>query len=240
MLGQETGPQSNLVFGVAGSFSTNTSLWNVPNQPEGFVADTFNLTRNLDSGLGLMFYGMYYPGKTFGLTGEVFFVGNGYQDHCEPVAPIVDQNNAIACQDISGQTRSTSTVTMTVGGIMRFNPRSTISPFLRAALGVAIVNRNSIAMQGNSPGGIKIIYPGNDTRGLNGAVVLGAGFTARSKNGGYQVRLEARDNIIGYDAATGPSPKFEVDPPTEVRYRNVFTFLIGFEIVLEKSRGRRY
>ncbi len=239
---QETGTQSSLVFGLAGTFTTKTDLWNVPNQPHlgtGTV-DTLALTRNLDSGLGLMFYGMYYPKKTFGLTGEVFFVGNGYKDSCELVAVNQDPDIAVACQDIDGNSRSTSTVMITAGVVMRFQPRKTISPYVRAALGVAIINRSSIAMQGQSFSGVEVIYPGEDSRNVSGAAVLGVGFTAKSKGGGYQVRLEARDNIIGYDAAIGPSTRTGVDPPTEIRYQHLFSFLIGFDIVLEKSRGRRY
>ncbi len=241
LAGQETGQQSNLVFGLAGSLTTNASLWNVPKQPDfGSVTDTLALTRDLDSGLGLMFYGMYYPKKSFGLTGEVFFVGNGYEASCELVAPNQDPDIAAACRNIDGNSRSTSTVMITAGGLVRFKPRGTISPYLRGALGVAIINRNSIALQGQSPSGIEVFYPGDDSRDVSGAAVLGAGFTAKSKGGGYQIRLEFRDNIIGYDAAIGPSSRLGVDPPTEVRYRHLISFLIGFDIVLEKSRGRRY
>ena len=186
-----------------------------------------------------MFYGMYYPKKSFGLTGEVFFVGNGYKDGCEQVF-VVNSDNATACGSIDGETRSTSTVLITAGGILRFKPRGTISPYLRGAFGVAIINRSSISMQGNSQGGVIVIYPGDNSRSLSPAVVLGGGFTAKSKGGGYQVRLEIRDNIIGYSTAIGPSSKFGVDPPIGTEYKHLISFLIGFDVVLEKSRGRRY
>ena len=50
------------------------SLWSVPNQGMGGVpSDTLALTRGIDGGLGLMFYGMYFPKKSWGFSGEIFF-----------------------------------------------------------------------------------------------------------------------------------------------------------------------
>lgn len=240
-----TGSQANLVFGVAGAFTTNSSLWAVPNQPLRLgppPADTLSLTRVIDGGIGLMFYGMYFPKKSFGLSGEVFFLGTEYEDECQVAftltAPPADVHTL--CGDIDARSRSTATVLATVGGVFRISPRGTISPYLRAAGGVAIINRSSVALEGRTSSGVVVIYDDDATRSVSPAAVLGLGFTARSKRGGYQVRLEARDNIIGYDAVTSAGPPTGARPPTEVSYKHLFSLVIGFEIVLEKSRGRRY
>ncbi len=244
--GQEEGPtgsQPSLMFGVAGTFTSSTTLWSVPNQPlqlGGPPADTLSLARVIDGGLGLMFYGMYFPKKSFGFSGEIFFLGTNYEDECNiafgPSGPPVNTT----CLSIDSKSRSTATVLATVGALFRFNSRGAISPYLRAAGGLALINRSSIAMSGQTGSGVVVIYPDDDTRSVSPAAVLGLGFTAGTKRGGYQLRLEVRDNIIGYDAVTGPSARAGLRPPTEAAYKHFFTFLIGFEIVLEKSRGRRY
>lgn len=238
--GQEqgaTGSQANLVFGVAGSFTGSTQLWNVPNQP--VQSDTFNLSRGIDGGLGLMFYGMYFPGKTLGLSGEVFFTGLNYKDECEVVSA-TDPTTASACSDISGKSRNTASVLVTGGGVFRLKPRGAISPYLRAAVGIAIINRSSVAMSGQTANGVVVVYDDDNPRSVSPAAVLGLGITASSKRGGYQVRIEARDNIIGFDTVTGPARRDGIKPPTQASYQHYFSFVIGFEIVLEKSRGRRY
>ena len=245
MHGQEegaSGSQPSLMFGVAGTFTSSTNLWSVPNQPlqlGGPPPDTLALTRVVNGGLGLMFYGMYFPKKSFGLSGEIFFLGSNYEDDCRIVVTS-DPDVTSACASIDGKSRSTSTVLATVGGVFRLSPRGAISPYLRAAGGLAIINRSSIAMSGQTANGVVVIYPDDDSRAVSPAAVLGLGFTAGTKRGGYQVRLEVRDNIIGYDAVTGPSDRAGQRPPTGASYKHFFTFLIGFEVVLEKSRGRRY
>jgi len=244
--GQEegaTGSQPSLMFGVAATFTTSTSLWTVPNQPLQLgapPADSLDLTRAIDGGLGLMFYGMYFPKKSLGFSGEIFFLGTQYEDECKLAFTTGSPSTNTACLDIDGRSRSTATVLATVGAVLRASPRGAISPYVRLALGAAIINRNSIAMSGQTGGGVVVIYPDEDARSVSPAAVLGLGFTAGTKRGGYQVRLEVRDNIIGYDAVTGPSARAGLLPPTQASYDHFFTFLIGFEIVLEKSRGRRY
>ncbi len=241
--GGATGSQANLIFGVAGTFTTSSSLWAVPDQPlqiSDSLPSTIALTREIDGGPGLMFYGMYFPKKSLGLSGEIFFLGTNYEDECDLVFTTGDSNVATACRDIDGKSRSTATVLATVGGVFRISPRGAISPYLRAAGGIAIINRSSVAMDGQTAIGGVVIYSDEDAHSVSPAAVLGLGFTARSKRGGYQLRFEIRDNIIGYDAVTGASFRAGVRPPTEVRYRHLFTFLIGFDVVLEKSRGRRY
>lgn len=242
--GGATGSQPNLIFGVAGAFTTSTDLWTVPNQslqfPGASSPDTLDLTRRIDGGFGLMFYGMYFPKKSFGFSGEVFFLGTDYNDECNLVFTTGNPDVAAACGDIDGKSRSTATVLATVGGVFRLSPRGTISPYLRAAGGVAIINRSSVALSGQTTIGAVVIYPDDNTRSVSPAAVLGLGFTARSKRGGYQLRFEVRDNIIGFDAVTGAAARAGLRPPTEVSYKHIFTFLIGFDVVLEKSRGRRY
>lgn len=241
---QGTKSQANLVFGIAGSLTSGSDLWRVDGQSAGssFPPDTVNLTRRISSGLGLMFYGQYFPGKTLGLTGEVFFMGTGYEDSCEQVFSGGSTGVSGACANSDGQTNGTSTVLTTVGGVARAWSRRTVSPYIKLAGGLAIVNRSSVSFAGATGlGGTVFEFLGDSNPSeLSFAAVGAVGFTAQAARGGYQIRMELRDNYVAYDAATGPAPIAGQDPPTERRYRHLWSFVLGFDVVLERSRGRRY
>ncbi|HET6836578.1 MAG TPA: hypothetical protein VFH24_00980, partial [Gemmatimonadales bacterium] len=68
---------------------------------------------------------------------------------------------------------------------------------------------------------------------------LGAGITAVIARG-YQLRWEVRDNIVGVQQVTEASPVARVVPPHELTFKHLFSMTIGFDVVLERRRGRRY
>jgi hypothetical protein len=68
---------------------------------------------------------------------------------------------------------------------------------------------------------------------------IGAGVTA-AIGPGYQLRWEVRDNITGVQRVTAATPEARVIPPHEVTYKHLFSMSIGFDVVLERRRGRRY
>ncbi len=240
---QGTRSQSTLVFGLAGTLTSGSDLWSVASQAAGssIPADTVGLTRRISSGLGLMFYGQYFPGSTLGVTGEVFFMGTGYEDSCKLLFTGGSVPVANACANADGQSNSTSTVLATVGGVARAWSRKTFSPYVKLAAGLAIINRSSVGFDGAAGGGpVFQFYGDSNPRDLSFAAVGGVGFTAQAGRGGYQIRMELRDNYLGYDAVTGPVAVAGQEPTTEVRYRHLWSFVVGFDIVLERSRGRRY
>jgi hypothetical protein len=68
---------------------------------------------------------------------------------------------------------------------------------------------------------------------------LGLGFTAAVAKG-YQLRWEVRDNIVGVQRVTSAPAAARVVPPHDVTYKHLFSMSIGFDVVLERRRGRRY
>jgi hypothetical protein len=69
--------------------------------------------------------------------------------------------------------------------------------------------------------------------GLGGGVVLVAGR-------GIQFRFEVRDNWVQVPAVSGPTSRQGLVPPSERVGLHRLTATLGFDIVLERKRGRRY
>ena len=84
----------------------------------------------------------------------------------------------------------------------------------------------------------KIIYSDPSPTQVTGYAALGVGITAAVARG-YQLRLEARDNYIGLQRVKQAGAEGSV-PPHGVRGKHVFSLLMGFDVVLERRRGKRY
>jgi hypothetical protein len=56
----------------------------------------------------------------------------------------------------------------------------------------------------------------------------------------YHLRWEVRDNIVGIERVSGPTPAPRMEPPHDRIYKHLFSVLIGIDVILERSRGRRY
>jgi hypothetical protein len=75
------------------------------------------------------------------------------------------------------------------------------------------------------------------------SLALGLGFTAAVAKG-YQIRWEVRDNIVGIQRVTGTLPQSGLVSPTVPPhgrvFKHLFSMTLGFDVVLERRRGRRY
>jgi hypothetical protein len=174
---------------------------------------------------------------------EGFLLGLGFEDSCRQVFSSGSADIAAACQSIQGATKSASAVSLSAGPVLRFNSRSLISPYVRANLGVVFSNQSSIRTVGTFPtiGGFSdlVIYDDDHESRVEPMLALGAGFTAAIARG-YQLRWEVRDNIAGVQRVTSATPEARVVPPHERTYKHLFSMTIGFDVVLERRRGRRY
>jgi len=70
-------------------------------------------------------------------------------------------------------------------------------------------------------------------------LALGVGFTAAVAKG-YNLRWEVRDNITGVQRVTGTIPVAGFVPPHSRVFKHLFSMTVGFDVVLERRRGRRY
>jgi hypothetical protein len=84
----------------------------------------------------------------------------------------------------------------------------------------------------------RLIIADNDATRASPSAIVAAGLTAAIGTG-YQLRLEVRDLIAGETALTGSANALG-QAPTETRVSHHVALLIGFDIVLERKRGRRY
>jgi hypothetical protein len=108
---------------------------------------------------------------------------------------------------------------------------------------MVISNQSSIRTIGSFPTseGIaeRTIYADDHDSRVAPSLALGFGFTA-AVSPGYQLRWEIRDNIVGVQTVTGSTPQSDMIPPHELTYKHLFSITIGFDVVLERRRGRRY
>jgi opacity protein-like surface antigen len=245
LLAQRTGDQARLMFTVGGGIVVGDHLWSVGKQAVQFTdpIDTFALSRRITSNLGIAFSGTYFSGEHLGLSMEGFLVGLGFEDTCQHVFASGNLDVADVCTSIQGATKSATSVFLSAGPVYRINSRSLFSPYARANLGVVFSNQSSIRTIGHFPspeGQVDlIVYDDDHDSRVEPALALGAGFTA-AIGPGYQLRWEVRDNIVGVQTVTSSTPEARVIPPHERVFKHLFSLTVGFDVVLERRRGRRY
>lgn len=249
---QRTGDQARLIFTVAAGAAGGKSLWSVPKQaiqfPSAPGTDTLALGRDIRSTLVIGFGGSYFPGDHLGFGAEGFLIGLGYEDSCRQLFTSGSPSVAAACQSLQGATKSATAVILSVGPVFRINSRKLLSPYVRANAGFVFSNQSSLRTIGRYPGGgggrlDLIIYSDEHDSRVEPAFALGGGFTA-ALSPGYQLRWEVRDNIVGVQRISGPSPQTGnlANPitPHELEFKHLISITIGFDVVLERRRGRRY
>jgi hypothetical protein len=241
---QRTGDQARLVFTVAAGYVGGADLWMVARQPFGNfnAADTLALTRQIRSTIGVSFGGAYFPGEHIGFAGEAFLIGLGLEDSCRQVVSSGDPRAAAVCSSLLGRQKAATAVALTGGTILRINSRRILSPYARLNAGLLFSNESSIRTTGqfsdpNGPVDV-IIYSDDRSTRVSGAFALAGGITAAAR--GYQLRWEVRDNIVGVQRVTAATARTGLVPPRELAYKHIFSFTFGFEVVLERRRGRRY
>jgi hypothetical protein len=242
---QATKDQARLIFTVSGGFVGGRDLWSIDAQPVQFTnpIDTLALGRRIRSTLGIGFAGSYFPGDNLGFGVEGFLVGLGFEDRCRVAFSSGSTDLISSCQSIQGATKSATAVALTVGPIFRVNSRRLISPYARANIGLVFSNQSSVRTTGRylTPDGFStlIVYDDDHETRVEPAFGLGVGVTAAVARG-YQLRWEVRDNIVGVQRVSQASPQARVVPPHDVTFKHLFSMTIGFDVVLERRRGRRY
>lgn len=242
----QTGSQATLVITIAGGVHTGHSLYEIPKQPVLIAPgthDTLRLVRSIGSGLMLGFSGTYFPSGLVGLHGEISFIDLPLANSCDSLYQASgDPRNMEVCGNIDNSTVSSSVFGFMGGVTLRTAPRGQVSPYLRGSLGITVTSGSTVAMEGAFvQGGQVFVQPiilDDDPQGIALATSLAAGITAPVGTG-YQLRLELRDDYFPLERATGAADALG-NAPKESRYYHHFSLLIGFDVVLEQKRGRRY
>jgi opacity protein-like surface antigen len=240
---QRTGDRARLIFTISGAYVQGKGLWSVANQPvqddPGFT-DNFALSRSIMPTYGAGFSGTYFAGEHVGLTADAFLIGLGYEDNCRLVGSLQSARNAEVCANIDAQERRAAAVTMSGGAVFRFYSREPISPFARVSAGLLFSNQSSVRTEGFSDDGVLLtIYDDESQTRVSPSLALGVGATVPLGRA-YHLRWEVRDNIVGIERVSGPTPAPRMEPPHDRIYKHLFSVLIGIDVILERSRGRRY
>jgi opacity protein-like surface antigen len=189
------------------------------------------------------FGGTYFSGENLGLSVEGFLIGLGLQDNCRQVFSSGSGDIASVCRSLQGREKPASAVTLSVGPVFRFNSRKLVSPYVRANVGFTLSNQSSIRTSGEFPTdsgpSTIVVYSDDKNSRIDPSLMLGAGVSmALSK--GSQLRWEIRDNMVGIQKVTGTIPVAGFVPPHKRVFKHLFSMSIGFDIILERRRGRRY
>jgi hypothetical protein len=242
---QATGDQSRLVFTISAGYVAGSSLWHVPDQP--VAGDVFDVGRSIQGRLGGGMAATYYKGEHLGLTADVFAFELAYADACRTIGA-ASEVNRLGCLNIDETERSALAAVISVGGIVRVASREIVSPFARVGAGILISNQSSILMSGlarptnlppDEPPFLVRVYEDDRKSRVGASLQLGVGFTTPISRG-FQFRWEVRDNIVGIQKVDGASTENVLVPPHGITYKNLFSLIAGIDLVLERSRGRRY
>jgi hypothetical protein len=245
-LAQATGDRSSLVFTISLGAVTGSKLWTSSPQAVQFLnpADTFALGRTLRSTLAVGFGGAYFPGENVGFTVEGFLLGLGFEDSCRHLFTSGASATAQVCQSIDGESGAATSVILSGGTIFRFNSRKLFSPYGRVNLGLALSNQSPLRTTGqfvNNAGETAelFVYADDHSSRVDPSLALGVGFTAAIARG-YNLRWELRDNITGIQRVTDTIPIAGSVPPHRRTFKHLFSLTVGFDVVLERRKGKRY
>lgn len=244
----QTQDQARIAFTVMGGYVLSQKLWTVDRQPVAdapLPSDTFAIGRRIRPTLSFGFSGIYFPGDHLGYVGEAYLIGLGFEDSCALVFASGSTRNRQACENLDQAEKAATAVALNGGLVYRVASRSIISPYARAAAGLLFTTQSSIRTIGQFPSASTgemvdaVIYPDNGDSRISPTGVLAVGFTAVVGKG-YQMRWEVRDNIAAVRAVTGATAVDGTFPPVATRVKHLISVNVGFDVVLERRRGRRY
>jgi hypothetical protein len=242
---QATRDQSRLVIGVSAGYIGGTDLWSVSAQPirtSTEAVDVYALERRLRPNVTLTGHATWFKSANLGFTGEVSYIGLGTEDKCRLSVASGDPLNRLACLAINGNQRPASAVSVGGGVVFRPASRAFLQPYARAVGGIAIAPRSvvrtvgTIGAFGDTVFSVYAEDNSSDSK-LLGTLAVGL---ATSASPGYQFRIELRNSWIQLPIVTGPTAFQGLVPPTRTAWKALPSLVVGFDIVLEKRRGRRY
>jgi hypothetical protein len=246
----QTTDEARLVVGIAAGWIGGHNLWGVPRQPlltpfPG-VIDTLALSRDIRSNITLSGQMTYFRGDHFGLTAEFTYVGLGFTDYCAHIYDTGNQYNGQVCTALDNREEPASAVTLGGGITYRPTGRTHMQPYARGVVGVTLMPRSTRSVvvdffDANNNLTEGQIYVDNHWTELRPTGTLGIGI-ATAPSLGYQLRVEFRETFVHIATVTGatPPPYAGFDPPSRGTWLALPSLMVGFDIVLAKSRGRRY
>ena len=239
---QATADQTRLSVGLSIGASTGTAAWSVSGQPlvHNGITDSLSLGRRLDGSINAALMVAYFPARHWGFSGEIALIGGRYKSRCSVTTVAGSIPNAEVCASIDHSVTQSNSVALDGGVLYRPWSRSQLSPYFSARGGLLVGSKSSIETSGTRGGSLVVLYHDPSPGRVTPLAMLGVGMTT-SAGPGYQFRWEVRDIIMGIEEVTGVTDgRPQREPEHRRRFRQRWTFLFGFEVVLERSRGHRY
>jgi hypothetical protein len=244
---QGTNDEARLTVGVSVGVIGGGDLWSVRNQPllgnDGML-DYISVRRRIRGNITMTGQVTYFPKPSLGWTGEITYLGIGTSDLCQVEEWSGYEPNRIACRVIDGQERAASGTGALAGVVYRPLSRATVQPYVKALAGIALVPRSTTSLTAAwgrypDPEYVYPIYLEDGSRAVKPTGALAVGITT-APNTGYQLRAELKANVVQLQAVTGPTSGATTAPPLTSVWKLMPSFTVGFDVVLEKRRGRRY
>ena len=250
----QTGSQNNLVLTILGGAVTGHDLWSIDKQPLCVIPgaggscssnyDTLRISRSVGTSLALGVAATYYPWPHLGFHAELSYLGLPTDATCTGLFYNTDpeNKNQQVCNEITTQSGGGGAISAFAGVMLRASPRRTVSPYLRGSVGVVNQARSTTEVTGvfvDGTGFHERLVIADPNPGRNSAMFgMAAGFTT-PLGSGYQFRFEVRDAIVSLERVTGPANALGTAPVASRSYHH-FALTLGFDVVLERKRGRRY
>lgn len=234
---------------TGGTTFSQPTLWSIPRQPllvpgtEGDPQpryDTVSLARKFTTNLVFGLSGTYFPKPSLGLELGATWLGLTTETSCGGIAfdSLLGATNRGMCTAMQGGSRSLGAIEFSTGALVRAVSRGSISPYIRAALGITFYSVSTTFVEGPNSAGIKVVVDDASPRRFAVGFVLGTGTTV-ALGPGYQFRADIADVAERFERLTGPADRL-AQAPRGFRLSHHLTFALGFGIVLEARRSRRY
>lgn len=245
--GAQTNDEARLTLGVAAGYIGSRVLWDVPNQPilsQFGSQSVFHIHRETGTDISIGGHATFFPNPRLGLSAEFTYVGLGNNDHCDLVSDGGDVELATACDALKGARGSASTTQVQGGLVFRPLTRSFLQPYFKGMVGVAFTPTSTLHTRstfGNiaDTSLIITIYNDDNWKPIRATWTAAIGVST-APSSGYQLHLELRQAWIPLPVITGPTTGQGFIPPHKTVIKGFPSILVGFDIVLEKRRGRRY
>lgn len=246
-LNAQTNDESRLTLGIAAGYIGSQILWDVPNQSIASPSDTpdiFHLHRETHSDISISGHATFYRGPHIGFTGEFTYVGLGTSDSCSLVHDGGNIELAAACDALKGAEGSASTTLIQGGLVFRPLARSFLQPYFKGIVGVAFTPSSTIATRSiygsiADTALILTIYTDDSWKEIRPTWTAAFGIST-APSSGYQLHVEVRESWLPLSVVTGATSGQGFVPPHKTVIKGFPSILVGFDIVLEKRRGRRY
>jgi len=255
----QTPSAPHLYLSMFSGYRTGRHLWTLNDQP--FLVqtpigpnpgqyDTLDLQHEVNPGFVIGAAGTYFPRPNLGFEGEIAFLGMGVESRCairQVDPPAMGDVDPELCTSLNGASSSLSAVSFSVGLVGRLRPDKATYPYVRAGVGVVARTRSTIELIGTFADTARnaleeVIIVGDSFPNKTRAHLSFAAGLALSLGPASQLRLEARDIVTSLDRVTGlaDASRGTLYPPHAGRSLHSFAFIVAFDVILEKRRGRRY